>query len=291
VFNSFIAESDEILTDISFYTALDNVDYTIKIFDSFENNELNDELSIKTGSIDYTGFHTIELDQPVNLKKDDYFYIYLQLSDGGHPFDRTSEIPVLLGSTDEGAIVKSEANPGESYYLNDGIWYDLYNYKFQDTTWINTANFCIKGLVLKTSDLKTEGDINLKNVKPGSTKNFEITVQNIGESFSKLNWEISEYPDWGVWSFSQDQGFLYPETGIFTIEVSIITPDEQEMEFNGELKIINKNDLNDFEIIQISLVTQKNRIFKNNLFFDFLENHSNIFPLIRLIIGLNNYKI
>ena len=136
--------------------------------------------------------------------------------------------------------------------------------------------------------MESEGDISLKNVKPGSTKNFNINIENVGESFSKLSWEISEYPTWGTWTFFQDEGNnLYPESGFFTIEGSVIAPSEENMEYTGELKIINKNDSNDYEIIQVSLVTPKNKQSIRSPLLKFLENHPNIFPLIQSLLELN----
>ncbi|MCP4706552.1 MAG: hypothetical protein GY865_18290, partial [candidate division Zixibacteria bacterium] len=143
-FNAFIAEQDEQLTAVSFYTATNDVDYIVKVYDNYISGELQDELAIKSGTIDYTGFHTIELDIPVELTQDNDFYIYLSLSDGGMPFDRTSDIPVLLGASYR-VIVISAANPGESYYFSDGSWVDFQEYDL-------TSNFCIKGLTIVDSD-------------------------------------------------------------------------------------------------------------------------------------------
>jgi C1A family cysteine protease len=137
-FNAFYATDDELLEAVSFYTATDEVTYTVKVYDRFEDDQLLDEISAKTGIILYKGFHTIDLDTPVEITAGDGFYIYVNLSDGGHAFDRTSDIPVLLGASTK-TIVESSAEPAQSYYF-DGIgWEDLYDL---DTT----ANFCIKGL-------------------------------------------------------------------------------------------------------------------------------------------------
>ncbi len=140
-FNVFTASSTELLKSVSFYTAEDNVNYTIKLYDSFQEGELYNVLSTISGNIEYTGFHTIDLDMPVTLTTGNNFYIYLKLYSGGQPYDRTSVIPVLLGASYR-TIVESVSNPGESYYRSGSQWYDLYEFD-------STANFCIKALTIK----------------------------------------------------------------------------------------------------------------------------------------------
>jgi len=138
-FNAFTARNDEIIEAVSFFTATDNVTYTVTIYDRFEGGALLDELTSETGTISYTGLHTVELTNPVAIDAADDFYIRVHFSAGGHPYDRTSDVPVLLGA-DYRTIVESSASPGESYYLDGSIWTDLQDF---DTT----ANFCIKALV------------------------------------------------------------------------------------------------------------------------------------------------
>lgn len=143
-FNAFEAKGfdngKEYISAVSFYTTEDNVPYEAIIYDRFENGELKGELSKKFGVIITSGFHTIDLDQEVELNQGDDFYVYLKLTKGGHAFDRTSDVPVLLGASYR-TIVKSEASPGESFYLKDNHWQDL----TQDD---DTANFCIKALTV-----------------------------------------------------------------------------------------------------------------------------------------------
>ncbi|MCK4871886.1 MAG: hypothetical protein KAS72_04085, partial [Phycisphaerales bacterium] len=139
-FNAFIAAGSELIESVSFFTAADSVSYTVTIYDRFEGGELLDELTSQAGSCEYRGFHTIDLTTPIALTEGDDFYVYLTLSIGGQPYDRTSDVPVLLGASYR-VIVDSASNPGESYYRSGGVWLDLYDFN-------DTANFCIKALTV-----------------------------------------------------------------------------------------------------------------------------------------------
>ena len=154
-FNAFTAGSDEYLMSVSFYTAADSVDYTIKIYDAFQGGQLQNELHSQTGYQQFTGFHTVDLSNPVFLENGNDFYVYLNLSKGGQPFDRTSEVPVLLVTDSYLTIVNSTSNPNESFYWDGAQWQDMYYYA--DPPWpANTANLCIKALTLDESNVPVE---------------------------------------------------------------------------------------------------------------------------------------
>jgi len=149
-FNVFVAGGGQKMQAVSFFTATDNVDYNVVIYDKFDNGNLSDPFSSMSGTIEHTGFHTIDLDNQFNILQGDTFYVYLNLSQGGHPFDRTSDVPVLLGAKYRTEVV-SASSPGQSYYFQNGEWHDLYNDN-------NTANFCIKALA--EVGVKFEADTN-----------------------------------------------------------------------------------------------------------------------------------
>jgi len=138
VFNAFVATSDQLLESVGFFTAADNVNYTVRVYDSFEEGQLLGVLSAISGTAGLIGYYTIDLDRAVPLTEGEDFYIYVELSDGGHPYDMTSDVPVLLGAQYR-VIVESSANPNESFYQEGGVWHDLTDFE-------STANFCIKGL-------------------------------------------------------------------------------------------------------------------------------------------------
>lgn len=185
VFNKFIAVSGDMLKTVNFYTAADDVDYVVKIYDNFIGGILQDELSSLSGNFSHIGLHTVDLEQPVDLTEGDDFYIYLQLSDGGIPYDRTSDVPVLLGAATK-AIVNSTASPDESYYFENGEWHDFYDYD-DPSGFQNSGNFCIKGLTVTAYSIET-GSIqildpsgnNNGNIDPGETIETVIEISNEG---------------------------------------------------------------------------------------------------------------
>lgn len=217
-FNAFSAGSDELLQSVSFFTAVDNVSYTFKIYDRFEGGALLDELAAKSGTIQYHGFHTIDLDSPVALDAGEDFYVYLNLSDGGHPYDRTSDVPVLLGAQYR-TIVESFARPGESYYRDGGVWVDLQD--FSDPPWTGTANFCIKGLtvdrgmrITPEDDLKSEGP----EGGPFSPSDKVYSFEN--KNAVTMSYEITTAADWLSLSGDVSGALDVYETGQVTIEIN-----------------------------------------------------------------------
>lgn len=161
--NAFVAKGREVLRAINFYTAAENVTFTATIYDSFDGVAPAGELATQSGTLAGMGLHTIDLDTPVALPPGDDFYIELTLSNGGQPYDRTSDIPVLLGAPPQRVIVRSSAAPGESYYYDGdtSAWVDL-------TTLDDSANFCVKGLANTTAvgDLNCDGVVDTFDIDP-----------------------------------------------------------------------------------------------------------------------------
>lgn len=177
--NAFVASQVHQIQAVSFYTTADAVDYTVTIYGMFEGGELTEVLTSQSGSIEYTGFHTIDLDNSIIVVPGEDFYVEILLSAGGYAYDRTSEIPVLLGPEElpgdirsaenwvsmkgelsgDPIIVDSTSMSGQSYYYADSSWQDLYYFD-------NSANFCIKALAINieiAGDFDGNGRVNLKD--------------------------------------------------------------------------------------------------------------------------------
>jgi len=269
-FNKFIAKANETLKAVSFFTAEDNLGFDVIIYDSFENGSLKNRLSSKSGTILYKGFHTIELDSTVPLQKGSEFYIYLSLSEGGQPIDRTSFV-TSIGDKNR-AIVNSRANPDESYYLIGSTWYDLYDYSFLDPTWNHTANFCIKALCInndKKPFLVADPDgIEMQSIPPGDTVTFNIKISNFGDINSILNWNITNWPKWwgSSWTFTPHNGSLSHNSTV-NVTVKVTLPEKKNKLFPGDIIIADVDDPNDYDDVWVRLTTSSSSlcIFKHSI--------------------------
>jgi C1A family cysteine protease/PKD repeat protein len=205
-FNAFTATGGELLEAVSFYTATDSVDYTVRIYDTFENGQLSDQRAVMTGFMEFTGFHTVDLDTPVKFDGGDDFYVYVELSDGGHPFDRTSEVPVLLGA-DYRVEVVSASEPGQSYYYSGGQWNDLY----EDNP---TANFCMKAL----TEVYVKMDANVRYGWVPLDVDFDGWAKN---PVSSWTWDFGD----GDSAYTEDCSHQFTERGLYdiTLETNMVT--------------------------------------------------------------------
>jgi hypothetical protein len=135
-----------------------------------------------------------------------------------------------------------------------------------------------------------QGDLSWTGVKPGESMSDTFQISNCGDDGSELDWEVSEWPDWGTdWTFSPASGTgLTPAEGWQTVSVEFTAPTDQEMEFDRTIKVINSNNPSDFCEVEVYLKTPRNKVvytpFKwlNN----FLQNHPNNFPALRQLLGL-----
>jgi hypothetical protein len=132
--------------------------------------------------------------------------------------------------------------------------------------------------IVLNPDLECNGELIWSNIEPGATVEGSFEVSNEGDDFSSLNWEIESFPDWGTWTFEPDSGTdLSPEEGTIMVNVSVVAPNDTGTEFTGEIKVVNADNISDYEIISVSLSTPKNKQQKSNqntqmsLFLHFIQ--------------------
>jgi len=241
-FNAFTAGSDEYLLAVSFFTAADSVDYTIKVYDTFQSGQLQDELLSQTSFAQYTGFYTVDLSSLLYLEEGNDFFVYLSLSRGGQPFDRTSEVPVLLIGDSYLTIVNSTSNPNESFYWDGSQWQDMYYY--EDPPWpAQTANLCIKALTLDEDNvpveltsftLVNEGvNIRLSWTTATETNNqiFEIQRRTNNDKLTG-EWALIGYKE-GSGTTTKPQSYSYVDN-ISGINATALEYRLKQIDFNGQ---------------------------------------------------------
>jgi len=139
--------------------------------------------------------------------------------------------------------------------------------------------YCFGNDEVPISDLDCEGTLYWTDIKPNSLITSNLTICNVGDPGSILNWKIESYPNWGEWTITPQSGTI-ASGNCKTVELFIIAPDIETSTFTGEILIINTDDTDDYEIITVSLTTPKNKE-RNHPFIQILNNHPHLFNLFK----------
>lgn len=119
----------------------------------------------------------------------------------------------------------------------------------------------------EAANLDCTGSLSWSSVELEQTVEGSFQILNIGDPNSLLNWEIDTSSiSWGTWSFSPQSGEgLTPEDGPVTVQVSVRAPAEKNREYTGFIRVENKDNTSDFDVVQVYLKTLKCSPF--SLFF------------------------
>ncbi|MCD6299582.1 MAG: PKD domain-containing protein [Dehalococcoidales bacterium] len=87
------------------------------------------------------------------------------------------------------------------------------------------------------------------SIEPGSTLTGEFLLENVGDT--PVNWSVAEVPPKGDWSITPNNGeHLMPKSSV-TIHFTVKAPQESNSDLNGYIKIWNRDNHEDFDIITI----------------------------------------
>jgi hypothetical protein len=136
-------------------------------------------------------------------------------------------------------------------------------------------------------DLNGEGSMSWDDVEPGATLQGSFQIQNIGSPNSSLDWEVESFPSWGTWSFSPEAGEnLTPEEGKITVQVTVIAPNQENTEFEGLIRVVNKDNPDDFLEIPIKLKTPVNDfIVQMKSYYSLLKQKFFLYQKIYELLG------
>jgi hypothetical protein len=183
-------------------------------------------------------------------------------------------LPAHLAIVNEGwtsghNLVVDGYNTDDYYHLNFGWggsadgWYLIPDELPYQLTVIEGVIVDILKEDTGTPDLTCSGSLVWTNAVPYETVSGSFTVSNIGETSSYLDWEITEWPTWGSWTFTPTEGNnLKPEDGPVTVNVEVVVPEGEDQQFTGNVTVVNIDDTNDYATIPVSLQTG-NKIHEN----------------------------
>ena len=157
--------------------------------------------------------------------------------------------------------------PIETWWLIDGI--DL--------------AFVIDGEPPKP-ELVCDGSFQWYEVTPGDVVTGEFTVGNIGEMNSLLDWYVDSWPSWGSWDFSPNSGTGLPEGNFINVSVTVETPLDTNMNFTGNISIVNANDPTNFCEIPVFLQTPRAKLMFNNIFLKIFERIFQRFNIFKWLV-------
>ncbi len=213
--------------------------------------------------------------------------------DGGDPDGDATYYDVYLDENPNPSTLVSEHQtvtnyePGELEYETTYYWKIVAEDAFGEITEGPIWSFTVREEQQIVPNLECTGNLKWNNVEPGTELTGSFTVENKGEPTSKLYWKISEYPEWGTWTFTPDHGNeLTPEDPAVIVQVTVVAPTDTGAEFIGDVKVINLNDVNDFEEIPITLKTPRTRNHILLNLFEFLEKLLQRVPLLEKILTL-----
>jgi hypothetical protein len=155
VANAFIAKRDEKIVTVSFATAEDNLDYEVRIYRNIPAGEAPGA-GVLSGSVarrtveNGGGYVTVDLNAPVAVGKGERFAVAVKF------INTQGELATTLVPIEDKSVPgygKAVHQEEESYFLEDGTWYDVNLNKN-----MQMGSFCVKALTVPTNDMGVPGD-------------------------------------------------------------------------------------------------------------------------------------
>lgn len=132
--NIFTADACEVLNAVSFYTTDSNCKYELYINNKAGSipNKQSGLIPNRKGTVQYAGYHTVQLDSGIKLKAGQKYSIVLKLTNPNYYYPIATEMPI------SGYSSKATASLGQSFISPEGkTWTDI-------TTFYPNTNVCIK---------------------------------------------------------------------------------------------------------------------------------------------------
>ena len=197
--NEFSSETNNPLKAVGFYT-FGSSDYIARIY-------VNGELKYRQqGDVQGAGYHTIKLNQMVNLNTGDKFRIEIKLT------TPNTNYPIAVENYHSGFTSKASANANESFVSSNGKdWDDL-----TKVSGYSRANVCLKAYTGYAANLQLNAISNVSYYSKGDLVNLTLNLTNTGDLSSV---DVYSYLDDNVRivSYEATGGSFDPNTKIWTL--------------------------------------------------------------------------
>jgi len=78
--NRFVAKENEYITAVGFYTFAQNISYEVWIEKNVSSSNPQSQIKVASGTLPQGGYHTIKIENPVQLSAGEEFIVWLKLS-------------------------------------------------------------------------------------------------------------------------------------------------------------------------------------------------------------------
>ena len=217
--NQFTAKNNNPLSAFGLYTYGDS-SYLVNI-------TVNGVVKcIQEGQIKGAGYHTVKLDEFVELTKDDVFRVAVKLT------TPISLFPVAIEAQRSGYSSGADAEEGQSFISSDGIeWHDLadYNdvikfYQFAQNYTLEKANVCLKAYASGYADVFLNIKSNTSIYYKGDTMEITLFITNEGDSINDVDIKVILDKNVTIKSFTPVKGTFNLNTKVW--HLSSLNQDE-----------------------------------------------------------------
>lgn len=236
VFTAASGADNEILKAVSFATTSANQKYTINVYRGLESStspESGTLVATVEGDCDYSGIYTVELDNPVSIKKGEMFSVVVTLTTviSGATAMISREYPF-----DGFVVCTTNAKAGQSLYKYGSTWYD-YGYE-------SNRNFCIKAFTNDAQEVAVTGvAIQNDDVELGVGEEVQLSAQIEPSTASNMNvtWKSSDERVVTVDKLGRIKGISYGEATITVTTEDGSHTDEVKVTVTKKLTSISLN--------------------------------------------------
>ena len=178
VANIFVAAEECEVYAVGFYANSPGLTYYAAVLTEFAGTDLEGakQNGLVTGTMEYAGYHTINLSSPLRLSRGERFAVEVALVEpDGEAVDFAAEGPA-------DSSIPATASPGESLYFADSRWKDL-----TSESGFSQFNFCVKAVARQSVEPPQNDDFENAILLPGASGS------TTGSNINATNDQLSPY--------------------------------------------------------------------------------------------------